>query len=102
MRILTAFVSKLCAHQSLTPQEAQVITTRIGLGDTVILSAYKVAEWTQSADYFQRMLSVICRSLRAGGEEHERKGVLIDIANVLHYDSEEIGEEVRERECLYL
>ena len=48
IRILTAFVSKLCAHESLTTREATIITSLIGQSDSVILSAYKVAEWVRN------------------------------------------------------
>ncbi|GMH95540.1 hypothetical protein TrST_g9299 [Triparma strigata] len=93
IRILTAFVSKLCAHESLTTREATIITSLIGQSDSVILSAYKVAEWTQSATYFQRALTSIAANLSTTTEEHTRMSYLIDIANVLFYDSEEINEE---------
>jgi len=58
----------------------------ISQSDTVVLSAYRVAEWTQDAAYFQSALVSISSNLARGeeGEDvHKAQEELLDIAEVL-------------------
>ena len=81
-KVLTAFVSKLCSNSTISSESASTLVDLIDSNDSVIAGAYKVAEWTQDANYFKDALVAVARNFERGGNSVQIHQALEDLLQI--------------------